>query len=111
MSDTPRFAVVAPMLNEADNVEPMAREIAEACAALAPFEAIFVNDGSTDGTADAIASLRAEDDRGGQHLGQLSYPRLGRVGRASRKRAVLRCPNVPTRTSERRRAHRDRQHP
>ena len=60
MSDTPRFAVVAPMLNEADNVEPMAREIAEACAALAPFEAIFVNDGSTDATADRIAALRAE---------------------------------------------------
>ena len=60
MSDTPRFAVVAPMLNEADNVEPMAREIAEACTPVGPFEAIFVNDGSTDGTADAIAALRAE---------------------------------------------------
>ncbi len=56
----PRLSVVAPMLNEEDNVEPLAREIAAACAALAPFEAIFVNDGSTDGTAQRIAALRAE---------------------------------------------------
>jgi len=56
----PRFTVVAPMLNEAGAVAPMAREIAEACAALGPFEAIFVNDGSTDGTAAAIARARAE---------------------------------------------------
>lgn len=57
---TPRFTVVAPMLNEAENVEIMAREIAAACAALAPFEAIFVNDGSTDTTAQRIADLRGE---------------------------------------------------
>jgi len=56
----PRFTVVAPMLNEADAVEPMAREIAEACTPIGPFEAIFVNDGSTDATAERIAALRAE---------------------------------------------------
>jgi len=56
----PRFTVVVPMLNEAGNVEPMAREIAAACAPLGPFEAIFVNDGSTDTTAERIAALRAE---------------------------------------------------
>jgi len=54
----PRFSVVAPMLNEAENVGPMAAEIAEACAPIGPFEAIFVNDGSTDGTAAAIATAR-----------------------------------------------------
>ncbi len=56
----PRFTVVVPMLNEAGNVEPMAREIAAACAPLGAFEAIFVNDGSTDSTAERIAALRAE---------------------------------------------------
>lgn len=59
-SDTPRFAVVAPMLNEAENVERLVREIAEACLPESPFEAIFVNDGSTDATAEKIAALRAE---------------------------------------------------
>ncbi|MEL6767457.1 MAG: glycosyltransferase family 2 protein [Pseudomonadota bacterium] len=58
MSEGPRFTVVAPMLNEAENVARMADEIAEACAHLAPFEAVFVNDGSTDGTAAAIAEAR-----------------------------------------------------
>ncbi|MEM9044340.1 MAG: glycosyltransferase family 2 protein [Pseudomonadota bacterium] len=63
MSETsfkPRFAVVAPMLNEADNVAQMAREIAEACGSIGPFEAIFVNDGSTDATSQKIAELRAD---------------------------------------------------
>ncbi|GMG81130.1 glycosyltransferase family 2 protein [Paralimibaculum aggregatum] len=56
--NAPRFTVVAPMLNEADAVMPMAEEIAEACAGLGPFEAIFVNDGSTDDTAERIAEAR-----------------------------------------------------
>ncbi len=56
----PRFSVVAPMLNEAENVQSLAREIGAACAGLEPFEVIFVNDGSTDATADRIAGLRAE---------------------------------------------------
>jgi dolichol-phosphate mannosyltransferase len=59
MTQTPRITVIAPMHNEAGNVAALAGEIAEACATLAPFEAIFVNDGSTDGTADAIAEARA----------------------------------------------------
>ena len=60
MTGNPRFTVVAPMLNEAANVEPLAREISAACAPLGPFEAIFVNDGSTDATPERIAALRAE---------------------------------------------------
>jgi dolichol-phosphate mannosyltransferase len=56
----PRITIIAPMLNEAEAVAPMAREIAAACADLAPFEAIFVNDGSTDGTAAEIARMRAD---------------------------------------------------
>ncbi|MEL6996633.1 MAG: glycosyltransferase family 2 protein [Pseudomonadota bacterium] len=60
MTDNPRFAVVAPMLNEAENIETMAREIAEACAPIGPFEAIFVNDGSTDDSSARIEALRSE---------------------------------------------------
>ncbi|MEL6265733.1 MAG: glycosyltransferase, partial [Pseudomonadota bacterium] len=54
----PRFTVIAPMLNEAENVGRLADEIATACAPIGPFEAIFVNDGSTDGTDRAIAEAR-----------------------------------------------------
>ncbi len=59
MTDRPRFTVVAPMLNEAEAVGPMADEIAAACAPLGPFEAIFVDDGSTDATPERIAAARA----------------------------------------------------
>ncbi|MEO1599200.1 MAG: glycosyltransferase family 2 protein [Pseudomonadota bacterium] len=54
-SPAPRFTIVAPMLNEAEAVAPMAEEIAAACTSIGPFEAIFVNDGSTDSTSAAIA--------------------------------------------------------
>ncbi len=50
----PRVTIVAPMKNEADNVGSLADEIGEACAALAPFETIFVDDGSNDRTAEVI---------------------------------------------------------
>jgi dolichol-phosphate mannosyltransferase len=60
MTEIPRFSVVAPMLNEAAAIEPLVREIAAACAPIGPFEAIFVNDGSTDGTAGRIAAMRTE---------------------------------------------------
>lgn len=56
----PRFAIIAPMLNEADAVEPMAREIWAACREIGPFEALFVNDGSTDRTSAEIARMRSE---------------------------------------------------
>jgi dolichol-phosphate mannosyltransferase len=52
----PRISVVVPVRNEAGNVAPLIDEIARAMAALAPFEIIYVNDGSSDGTA---AELRA----------------------------------------------------
>ncbi|SFI27040.1 glycosyltransferase family 2 protein [Albimonas pacifica] len=56
---SPRITVIAPMKNEAENVAALADEIAAACAPLAPFEAIFVNDGSDDDTSAAIAAARA----------------------------------------------------
>jgi len=56
-TSSPRFAVVAPMKNEEGNVALMVEEIAAACAPIGPFEAIFVNDGSDDGTAAKIAEM------------------------------------------------------
>lgn len=46
------------MKNERDNLALVTGGIAEACAPFQPFEAILVDDGSTDGTGDAILALR-----------------------------------------------------
>ena len=50
MKDTPAIAVVVPVRNEQGNVGPLVEEIGAALAAHAPFEVVFVNDGSSDGT-------------------------------------------------------------
>jgi dolichol-phosphate mannosyltransferase len=55
----PDFSVVVPACNEEENVEPLAREIHAAMAGLA-YEMIFVDDGSTDGTAAALRRLKGE---------------------------------------------------
>lgn len=52
------ISVVVPVCNEAENVGPLAREIARALAGRS-FEILFVDDGSTDGTADAVRAARA----------------------------------------------------
>ncbi len=52
----PEFSIVVPMKNEADNVAHLVAEIEAACAGRS-FEAIFVDDGSDDGTADAAQAL------------------------------------------------------
>ena len=59
MSATPEVSVVVPVCNEVENVGPLAREIAAALEGRI-FEAIFVDDGSTDGTADALRALQGE---------------------------------------------------
>jgi dolichol-phosphate mannosyltransferase len=52
-------SVVIPVCNEQDNVEPLAREIHAALAGRYEFETIFVDDGSTDGTAAAVRGARS----------------------------------------------------
>ncbi len=54
-----KISVVIPVCNEVENVEPLAQEIHAALARYAPFEIIFVDDGSTDGTAGAIEQTRS----------------------------------------------------
>ena len=53
------FSVVVPVCNEAENVEPLAREIDAALAGRA-YEMIFVDDGSTDDTAATLQRLKSE---------------------------------------------------
>lgn len=52
-------SAVIPVKDEAGNVGPLAREIAAGLAGEA-HEIIFVDDGSSDGTAQALAALKAE---------------------------------------------------
>lgn len=53
----PRISVVVPVKNEFGNVEPLVREIETALAGHAPFEIIYVNDGSTDRTPEELVRL------------------------------------------------------
>lgn len=55
----PILSVVVPVRNEEGNVGPLLADIEAACASLGGFEVIYVDDGSTDGTAAALASLAA----------------------------------------------------
>ena len=53
------LSVVVPVCNEAENVEPLAREIHAALAAL-PYEMIFIDDGSTDDTLAILQRLKSD---------------------------------------------------
>jgi dolichol-phosphate mannosyltransferase len=53
-------SVVIPVCNEQDNVLPLAREIHAALEGRYRYETIFVDDGSADGTADAVRAARRD---------------------------------------------------
>ena len=55
----PAVSVVVPVRNEAGNIAPLVAEIEAACAALAPIEIVYVDDGSSDGTAAELQRLAA----------------------------------------------------
>lgn len=54
------LSVVVPVKDEAENIAPLAREIATAVTGLGDSEIIFVDDGSTDGTAQVLLGLKSE---------------------------------------------------
>lgn len=62
MSRENRLSVVVPMLNEEPNVAPLVEGVREALGDR-DWELVLVDDGSTDGTADAAAAEAEEDPR------------------------------------------------
>jgi polyisoprenyl-phosphate glycosyltransferase len=57
---TPEFSIVLPAHNEAATIAPMVATIKSVAATLGPVEIIFVDDGSTDGTLDALRNASAD---------------------------------------------------
>lgn len=55
-----QLSVVIPMYNETENTAPLLREIAQALKDHPDYEIIVVDDGSTDGTLEALQSLKQE---------------------------------------------------
>ena len=81
MSGGVALSVVVPVKDEAGNVAPLAREIAAALAGQA-HEILFVDDGSSDGTAAALTALKSEIPQlrvlcHGRNLGQSRSIRTG----------------------------------
>ncbi len=59
-TNDPAVSVVVPVRNEAGNIEPLAAEIAAALDGQWPFEVVYVNDGSSDGTEAELQRLMAQ---------------------------------------------------
>ena len=84
MSTTPRLTVVVPVKNEAGNIAGLVAEIERACTPLAPFEVVYVDDGSTDATPAALDAARA----GRPWLRVLRHPASGGQSAAVRSGAT-----------------------
>ena len=85
--------MVVPVKNEAGNIASLLAEIESACAALAPFEVIYVDDGSTDATL----ALLTEAARVKPWLRVLRHARSGGQSAAVRSGvAAARAPVVAT---------------
>ena len=59
-TNAPAVSVVVPVRNEAGNIAPLVAEIAAALADDWTFEVVYVDDGSSDGTAAELSRLMAQ---------------------------------------------------
>jgi dolichol-phosphate mannosyltransferase len=90
MTQRPELSVVVPVKDEAGNVAPLAREIAAALKGEPSYEMIFVDDGSSDSTAEELGALRpALAVRILKHPRNLGQSRALRTGISSARSAVI----------------------
>ena len=76
------LSIVVPLYNERDNLAPLHEELARVLRATgAGYEMLFVDDGSTDGSADVLRAIKAGDAR----------VRVLRLARNSGQTAALAC--------------------
>ena len=54
------LSVVVPVFNEVDNVEPLILEIQATLENIIPYEMIFIDDCSSDGTLNKLVQLKSE---------------------------------------------------
>jgi len=81
-NNNPAVSVVVPVRNEAGNIAPLVAEIAAALEGQWPFEVVYVDDGSSDGTAAELEKLMAQHPwlrrvRHKQSCGQSAAVRTG----------------------------------
>ena len=57
------LSIVVPVYNERETVDELCRRLAGVLTPLGPYEIVLVDDGSTDGTWDALRGLAAADER------------------------------------------------
>ena len=88
MAASPRISVVVPVRNEALNVGPLREEIAAALLG-ERYEIIFVDDGSWDGTREALQRLRAQNP----HVRVLRHEKS--CGQSAAMRSGVRAARAP----------------
>lgn len=88
-STNPRLSVIVPVRNEAGNLAPLIGEIEAALAAHAPFEIIYVNDGSSDDTSSELARLMQTRP----HLRTLAHAKS--CGQSAAVRSGVRAARAP----------------
>jgi glycosyltransferase involved in cell wall biosynthesis len=75
-------SIVIPLFNERDNLVPLHDELVKVMAMVArPYEILFVDDGSSDGSADVLRKIKATD----------ANVRVIRLARNSGQTAALQC--------------------
>ena len=86
----PAVSVIVPVRNEAGNISPLIAEIAAALDGRWDYEIVYVNDGSTDATAERLATEMSER----KNLREIRHARSSGAG-VRWRRAPPRCRTLP----------------